>query len=65
MCIAITTYATLDLLLQHLDETYTTYMHLKCMKHTVTTCAHLLAAPQLRLVHAELDVGTELKVTHG
>jgi hypothetical protein len=35
------------------------------MKHTVTTCAHLLAAPQWRLVYAELDVGVELKVAHG
>jgi hypothetical protein len=28
----------------------------------VATCAHLLAAPQWRLVHAELDVGAELDV---
>jgi hypothetical protein len=33
------------------------------MKHTVATCAHLLAAQQWRLVHAELDAGAELEVT--
>jgi hypothetical protein len=50
-CIVIATYATLDLLLQHLDETYATYIK-KRMKHTVATCAHLLAAVQWRLVDA-------------
>jgi hypothetical protein len=35
------------------------------MKPTVATCAHLLAAPQCRLIHVELDAGTELEVTHG
>jgi hypothetical protein len=35
------------------------------MKYTVATCAHLLAAPQWRLIYAELDAGAELKVAHG
>jgi hypothetical protein len=30
------------------------------MKHTVVTCAHLLAAPQWTFVDAELDAGTKL-----
>jgi hypothetical protein len=33
------------------------------MKHTVTTCAHLLAAPKLMLVDVELDAGMELDAT--
>jgi hypothetical protein len=34
------------------------------MKHMVATCAHLLVAPQWRLVHTELDASAELKVAH-
>jgi hypothetical protein len=32
------------------------------MKHTVATCAHLLATPQWTLIDAELDADTELNV---
>ena len=35
------------------------------MKHTVATCAHILEAPQWRLVDAELAADVELEVTHG
>ena len=34
------------------------------MKHTVATCAHLLAALQWKLVDAELNADAELKVAH-
>jgi hypothetical protein len=33
------------------------------MKHTVATCAHLLAALQWTLIDVELDAGTELNAT--
>jgi hypothetical protein len=36
---------------------------LKCMKHTVVTCHHLLVAAQRRLIDAELDASME--VAHG
>ena len=36
---------------------------LKHIKHTVATCAHLLAAPQWTLVDAELDASMELDAT--
>jgi hypothetical protein len=35
------------------------------MKHTVATCAHLLAALQWRFVDAKLDTATKLEVAHG
>jgi hypothetical protein len=38
-------------------------IHLKHMKHTVVTCANLLAAVQWRLVDAELDASVELNAT--
>jgi hypothetical protein len=38
-------------------------IHLKCKKHVVATCAHLLATAQWRLVDVELDAGAELDAT--
>jgi hypothetical protein len=40
------------------------HIHLKHLKHTVATCAHLVATPQWRLVHAEFNARVELKVAH-
>lgn len=34
------------------------------MKHTVATCAHLLAALQWRFVDTKLDTATKLEVAH-
>jgi hypothetical protein len=45
--IAIATYATPDLLLQHSNKTYTTYIW-KRIKHKVATCAHILAIPTMK-----------------
>jgi hypothetical protein len=39
-------------------------IYLKRMKHTVTTCVHLLAAIQWTLVNAELDTCTKLDAWH-
>jgi hypothetical protein len=63
MSIAIATYATLDLFLQHPDKTYATYIWNVWNTRLQHVLIYLL--PQWRLVDAELDTGADLEVTHG